>query len=64
MKWQPINTAPKSKHILICVEGKVGSVWIACDNGMHKQTFYFKSGSKISMEPTHWMPLPEPPEVE
>lgn len=59
MTWQPIETAPKDgEYILI---------------GMHfGHRFYVQSSFWIASEwagwdyrkPTHWMPLPEPPEEE
>ena len=61
MNWQPIETAPKDATILI---GDVGGVhagywwetttgfsgWALCDQAPQEQ-----------FNPTHWMPLPEPP---
>lgn len=77
MKWQPIDTAPKDgKHILLyyperncCIRG----AWLEATDGD------WETGYKKWMEwqvddelyigdegyvPTHWMPLPTPPQGE
>lgn len=62
MQWQPIETAPEGCPVLIwkantreCyigayIHGKYGPGWCTPD------------GHEI-FKATHWMPLPEPPEV-
>lgn len=77
-EWQPIETAPKDGTIIIlcdnngdvdvghyirltkteglwCVEG--ANPWETCHDSS-----YFKSYLTKGFEPTHWQPLPEPPE--
>jgi hypothetical protein len=58
--WQPIETAPKDDtEVLVLVED--GGILIGCFAGgmwWIEQTFYEKRN------PTHWMPLPEPPRHE
>lgn len=72
--WQPIETAPKDKVIMLCVEGyqpasgrwwPVDSCWTSFDWEGH-----FESDAEVtayvngtSYEPTHWMPLPAGPSV-
>lgn len=64
-QWQPIETAPTGKRVLVCVASiqkhrcvialKVGfgrtgdELWLA--ENMQPMTFH----------PSHWMPLPPPP---
>jgi hypothetical protein len=70
-EWQPIDTAPKDgSNVLVCIAGLTGSQgeafwyqgdeyasgWITWDGANHTRTFY-------TTPPTHWMPLPEPPEA-
>jgi len=58
--WQPIETAPvDDTDILVFSEGLV---WVASSyHGM----WWFEKRDDISLsEPTHWMPLPEPPRHE
>ena len=65
MEWQPIETAPKDRlHVLLFGDGPgfkqcsfVGywyehdGVWLGFDH-------------KPAGQPTHWMPLPKPPNAE
>lgn len=65
MKWQPIETAPKDgTHVLTFVREMPNPIcvgWYQEDNddGEIVGTWRDDGGS-----PTHWMPLPEPPEDE
>ena len=61
MKWQPIETAPMDGEvILIYLDGNwiASSRWVKTPNGKCWDFGLSKA------EPTHWMPLPEPPEEE
>lgn len=56
--WQPIETAPFHKPVLLGREGfnpKVGTVSFA---GPWKP---LKNAAELPRHPTHWMPLPPPP---
>lgn len=72
--WQPIETAPKDKPIMLCVEGflpsvgrwwPVDSCWASFDWEGHfesdKEMSDHVNGSRY--EPTHWSPLPAGPSV-
>jgi hypothetical protein len=61
--WQPIDSAPKDgSRILIYGCANCGGLT------MHTARFKVERGAWIvshnvaMFEPTHWMPLPEPPE--
>ena len=56
--WQPIATAPKDKIRILVYEKHYSDISIAywASEGYW---LCLVEGQKI--EPTHWMPLPEPP---
>jgi hypothetical protein len=74
MSWQPIESAPKdgSGVIVICMGAEkpeagqgwfIGGKWTTIDPGVEAEfgeDFYHAS---TWVNPTHWMPLPEPPEA-
>jgi hypothetical protein len=72
MKWQPIETAPRDDTIdvLLYEEGEYKPVYIGFyaetkDRGGKKVYIFWDIGSEPwKREPTHWMPLPEPPTAE
>lgn len=56
-EWQPIETAPKDgTPILVADSGPYAFVveW----NNKHRA---WLGADRSAWEPTHWMPLPEPP---
>lgn len=68
MTWQPIDTAPKHHDIEghrlhhLLFDPKVGittGFWL--DDAWGRGTWYRTSPSHEMLNPTHWMPLPEPP---
>lgn len=70
MAWQPIETAPKDGNLMIL--GWAGSKSLAAnvDLGRWKQAHIAADawasihGVFFSYQPTHWMPLPEPPKEQ
>lgn len=60
MTWQPIETAPKDGSFIIYGP----SIGVICEveNWLDTQfaCFFSESYGRI-YNPTHWMPLPEPP---
>lgn len=72
--WMPIETAPKAQLLLIACSG-LGShrVSIGCRDSAAKQgrvgsgTGFLKQDGTplpVSWRPTHWMPLPSPPDKD
>ena len=64
--WHPIETAPKdgSKLMLWCVDLVGGNGRVA--TGSWHDTFngsWWDWGMEYTLNPTHWMPLPSPPET-
>jgi hypothetical protein len=70
MNWQPIETAPKGELVIVA-DGAMIAVAV-----LHLGTWHFWEGGIDDEEnanmnswlpnygPTHWMPLPAPPEVK
>lgn len=57
MSWQPIETAPKDGTFVLAVTEsgyRVIVQWCADK--------FWRSNVPHAWEPTHWMPLPEPPQ--
>lgn len=65
MKWMPIESAPKRgvEILAICDNGDCHIIYGHYYSGgmMHE---WAQFGGDRSFEPTHWMPLPEPPGSE
>lgn len=65
MNWQPIETAPKGGKRFLASAIGWQTAWEACYRyGKHgegfSRTMFDDTGTK-NFQPTHWMPLPEPP---
>ena len=59
LEWQPIETAPRGVSVLLC------RVWDGQSSLMRVGWFdqgIWQDWSRNPMNPTHWMPLPKPPE--
>jgi hypothetical protein len=72
MKWQPIETAPTNVSILIFLpnwdhygHGVYRAIHVDMGTGQRWHTTAYAMGRDLcsSMNPTHWMPLPDPPQV-
>lgn len=75
-KWRPIETAPKDGSDVLLGElyadgsmiMAVGMWWANCWGALGNQALILQNGSPLFMipleiNPTHWMPLPDAPEV-
>jgi hypothetical protein len=76
-EWQPIETAPQDQELLVLrrdgvmhvakisgISDKFGI--LSADFGNATCTFFFPIGDNYDSDgdvPTHWMPLPEPPDA-
>lgn len=56
LAWRPIETAPSGSEVLV----RNGSIWIATKKGNEWRVFSPRGDFSIN-NPTHWQPLPEPP---
>ena len=62
MNWQPIDTAPKDRtKVLTYGPLKDGSGFYQEVQGYWKSGYWPVVLMHNSLEPTHWMPLPDPP---
>jgi hypothetical protein len=66
MNWKPIETAPKDgRFILAYFDASffyASKFDVVCWNGWGGGVWRDSSGFNcVSTEPSHWMPLPEPP---
>lgn len=60
-QWQPIETAPKHDLETLILYSSEG-VQIGWFSAFHK-CWLTTEGKDVWAEPTHWMPLPEPPKT-
>ena len=65
-EWQPIETAPKGQRITQSGEPRHQMVIVFA--GGHRFAYQSEHGQwygvlnrPLTVKPTHWMPLPEPP---
>ena len=69
MLWQPIDTAPRDgTDVLVYARDEVigrDEIWISYFYGKEggPLTPQWTAPDDIDEQPTHWMPLPRPPEV-
>ncbi len=55
-EWRPIETAPKDGTLVLTWDGERRYV------AMYDCGWYIGIERGPNIEPTHWMPLPEPPQ--
>jgi hypothetical protein len=71
-QWQPIETAPKDRALILCFCQRLGLVLARYDPDRSHQSEKERildfslwcadwNGDYLATAPTHWMPLPEPP---
>jgi hypothetical protein len=62
--WRSIETAPKGRKAILvyCEENK--SSYAVCWDVYDGWRVFGASGIQLVPKPTHWQPLPEPPESE
>lgn len=65
MKWRPIETAPEEGDILVWCPDAMGYMQVV-NSGNYIGRLYGKAFCLENSEicPSHWRPLPEPPEAE
>lgn len=68
MKWQPIETAPKDKRVLVWSGQEIYAAhWarhMTTDDEAWVVAQWGEEGDQALVKPTHWMPLPEAPNAE
>lgn len=61
-RWIPVTERLPENGKVVLVYGKRGGIYTAWCNRLYKNPGWHKLNSKSHYcEPTHWMPLPEPP---
>lgn len=72
MDWQPISTAPENMSVLVFIPnadhygpGVYRAILANFGSGKYWITTGRHVGRAVALDdqPTHWMPLPEPPKV-
>jgi hypothetical protein len=62
MEWQPIETAPKDGTLILGVKFDTdGQPWLAAFEWIIAGIWDAYQW-EVDWEPTHWMPLPAPPQ--
>lgn len=64
MEWQPIETVPRDRSNVIVAQFFEGEWWIAVAWFDQWDGSWVESNIGFDCEPSHWMPLPKPPEVK
>ena len=64
MTWQPIETAPKDGTEILLWDKEFEAYAVGYFLKPLAQWTAFPGGIMDDVSPSHWMPLPEPPEEE
>ena len=66
MEWQPINTAPTEGVAILGFQRLTSELWVIVpmcfDGGVWRLLAFHNDNTEHEMVPTHWVPIPEPPE--
>jgi hypothetical protein len=68
MEWQPIETAPKDKMVILGLpDFESDEGWVVageyCEHGVDDGAGWYNQFERdCQIHPTHWMPLPTPPQ--
>jgi len=65
MTWQPIETAPKDGYYFLAfypAEDGEEAFYDVTSWPQNKEMARYYGLMRNSVDPTHWMPLPEPPQ--
>ena len=63
-EWQPIETAPKDGRESLCWTKECGQVVLYWDDFNHDEPRWSNGFDDDQITPTHWMPLPKPPQEQ
>jgi hypothetical protein len=74
-EWLPIDTAPKDAEVIVFAPGESPPIFTASADDLGMGTEWFRQSGGIAaarddyfgdppFKPTHWMPLPQPPQAE
>ena len=62
VEWKPIETAPKDgTHVLVMTKDRIVQIAYCGDGEFWWRAF---EHGQIYPQPTHWMPLPDPPKLK
>lgn len=64
MTWQPIETAPRDGTMVLLWHRNADGATAGWMLGWFDQFHEWENMCGGLLEPTHWMPLPDPPQIE
>jgi hypothetical protein len=68
-EWQPIDTAPRDGRTIIAYRPTdpphiEGMYWANYEKDNGAWHWSYDGESSLTIPPSHWMPLPEPPQLK